>query len=54
MDRRYFKNARDKKNFHLFADASEDKVGAIAYLLSQPIELSADLATASKNAELLR
>ena len=44
IDRRYFNRERDKTEIHLFADASEDTMCAVAYLSSQPKEYSADLA----------
>ena len=36
IDRRYFNRERDKTEFHVFADASEDTMCAVAYLCSQP------------------
>ena len=41
-DRRYFNRERYKTELHLFADASEDTMCAVAYLRSQPKEYSAD------------
>ena len=44
IDRRYFSTAKDKWELHVFADASEDTMCAVAYLRSKLKEYSADLA----------
>ena len=44
IDRRYFSTAKDKWELHVFADASEDTMCAVAYLRSKPKEYSAELA----------
>ena len=44
IDRRYFNREGDKTELQVFADASEEKMCAVAYLRSQPKEYSADLA----------
>ena len=46
INRRYFNRDRDKTELHVFAEASEDTICALAYLRSKPIEYSADLAFA--------
>ena len=43
IDRRHFSTAEDKWELHVFADASEDTMCAVAYLRSKPKEYSADL-----------
>ena len=51
IERRYFNRERDKTDFHVFADASEDMMCAVAYLRLQLREYSADLANVIENAE---
>ena len=38
IDRRYFSTAKDKWELHVFADASENTMCAVAYLRSKPKE----------------
>ena len=44
IDGRYFNRERDITELHVFADASEEKMCAVAYLRTQPNVLPADLA----------
>ena len=44
IDRRYFNRERDKTELHLFVEASEDTMCAVAYIHSQPKEYSPHLA----------
>ena len=44
IDRKYFNRDKDRTEIHVFADASEDTMCAVAYLRSQPKKHSADLA----------
>ena len=44
IGRRYYSKAQNKLELHVFADASENTICAVAYLLLQPKEYSADLA----------
>ena len=44
IDRRYFNRERQKTELHVFADASGDKMCAVAYLYSQPKDYPADFA----------
>ena len=45
IGRRYFSTAKDRWELHVFADASEDTMCAVAYLRSKPKEYSAGLAS---------
>ena len=49
IDRRYFNTEMDKTELHVFADASEDTMCAVACLRSQPRKYSADLAFVIEN-----
>ena len=51
IDRRHFSTAKDKWELHVFADASEDTMCAVAYLRSKPKEYSADLSFVIESAE---
>ena len=44
IDRRYFNKERDIIELHVYADASEDTMYALAYLCSEPKKYFADLA----------
>ena len=51
IDRRYIKAVKDKSEFRLIADASEDMIFAVTYPIYQPKEYSVNLAFLNGNAD---